>query len=126
MNRTLWLSRLLATCGVLESLVGVGLLVVPAVIVSLLVDAQLTDAGLFVARLAGGALLALGIACWFSRTAASSPAGRGVAGALLVYNIIACVLLGLVRLAPNTPILQLAAAALHGLLAAGLLIALLS
>jgi hypothetical protein len=126
MNKAPWLSRLLATCGVLEALVGVGLLIVPAMIVSLLTGAQLNDAGLFVARLAGGALLALGMACWFARATPSAAANRGVGGALLIYNVIACVLLALARVAPETPALQLAAAALHGLLAAGLLVALMA
>ena len=46
-----------------------------------------------------------------------------VAGALLVYNSVACVVLASARPAPATPALQLAAAVLHGLIAVGLLAA---
>jgi hypothetical protein len=124
MNEYAGLSRLLGIGAVAETLVGLGLLVVPSMIASLLLGAALTDGGLVVARLAGGGLLALGIACWFARTTPTAPAGLGVAGAFLTYNVVACVLLALARPEPATPTLQLIAAAFHGLLAVGLLVAL--
>lgn len=126
MNETTWLSRLLAMGAVLEIPIGVGLLVVPSSLASLLLGAPLFGAGLVVARLAGGGLLALGIACWFARSTPIGRAGLGVAGALLIYNIIACatLVLALPGLESRGP--SLGAAVLHGVLSVGLLVALLA
>jgi hypothetical protein len=121
MNETKWLSRLLGIGAVLETPVGFGLLATPSAIASLLLGSPLSDTGLVVARLAGGALLGLGIACWFARSAPIARAGLGVAGALLTYNIVACVTLVLVLPGPGSRALLLGAAVLHGLLAAALL-----
>jgi hypothetical protein len=126
MNPTAWLSRLLSIGAALEVPVGLGLLVAPSALAVLLLGAPLADAGLVVARLAGGGLLALGIACWFARSTPWGPAGFGIAGALLVYNVIACVVLALARPAPTVSVLQLGAAVLHGLIAVGLSVALLA
>jgi hypothetical protein len=96
----------------------------PSPLVALLLGAPLSGAGLVVARLAGGGLFALGIACWFARSTPTLRASLGVAGALLSYNIIACVTLVLAPPSPDSRALSLGAAVLHGLLAAGLLAAL--
>jgi hypothetical protein len=125
MNQTHWLSRLLVIGAALEAPVGLGLLIAPSALALLLLGAPLADAGLVVARLAGGGLLALGMACWFARATPSAPAGLGVAGAFLVYNVAASVVLALARPAPTTSPLQLGAAVLHGFLAIGLSVALL-
>jgi hypothetical protein len=82
MNETTWLSRLLVAGAVLEIAVGVGLLVAPSALASLLLGELLAGAGLVVARLAGGGLLALGVACWFARPTPIARAGLGVAVAL--------------------------------------------
>jgi len=121
MNSTKWLSRLLEIGAVLEVPVGVVLLAVPSPLASLLLGAPLSGTGLVVARLAGGALLGLGIACWFARSTPTARAGLGVAGALLTYNAVACVTLALAAPGPGSRTLTLGAAVLHGLLAAGLL-----
>lgn len=121
MNENSWLSRLLGIGAVLEIPVGLGLLAIPSPLVSLLLGAPLSGTALVVARLAGGGLLALGIACWFARSTPTTRAGLGVAGALLTYNIVACVTLALAPPGPGSRTLSLGAAVLHGLLAAGLL-----
>ena len=86
MNESHWLTRLLSIGGEREALIGLGLLAMPSAISSLLLGAPLTGVGPVVARLAGGALLALGISCWVASAALSSRMRNGVAGAFLIYN----------------------------------------
>ena len=122
MNRTKWLPLLLGIGAALEVPVGLGLLIAPSALATLLLGAPLSGAGLVVARLAGGGLFALGVACWFARSTPTLRASLGVAGALLIYNIVACITLVL-ALTPGSEsyALTLGAAILHGLLSAGLL-----
>ena len=54
----------LVLAAVAEAATGVALLIVPSLVGQLLLGAQLTDIGVTVARVAGIALIALGIACW--------------------------------------------------------------
>jgi hypothetical protein len=98
--------------------------VAPSPLVSLLLGAPLTGTGLVAARLAGGGLLALGIACWFARSTPTARSSVGVAVAFLIYNLVACVTLALATPVPVGRFLPLAASALHALLALGLLVAL--
>jgi len=125
MNSAKWLSRLLAIGAVLEIPVGLGLLAAPSQLASLLLGESLSGTGLVVARLAGGGLLGLGVACWFARSTPTAPAGLGVASGLLIYNVVACVTLALAPLVPASQVLTLGAAVLHGLLAVALLVVLL-
>jgi hypothetical protein len=120
MKETVWLLRLLGIGAVLETLAGLGLVVSPSPLVLLLLGAPLSDTGIVVARLAGGGLLALGIACWYARATPITRAGIGVAVAFLAYNIVACVTLALAQPVSTNRALLMGAAALHGLLAIGL------
>ena len=120
MNKSQWLARLLGIGALLEVPAGLGLLLIPSALTTLLLGAPLSDAGVVVARLAGGGLLALGIACWFARSPPITRAGLGVAGALLIYNIVACVTLVLALADPGNQALLLGAAILHGVLAVAL------
>jgi hypothetical protein len=125
MNRTKSLSLLLGIGAAMEVPVGLGLLIAPSALATLLLGEPLSEAGLVVARLAGGGLLALGIACWFARSTPAVPATLGVAGALLTYNVVACITLALaLPPEPGSYALTLGATILHGLLAVGLLAAL--
>lgn len=126
MSKSKWLSRLLEIGAFLEIPVGLGLLIAPSPLASLLLGAPLSGAGLVVARLAGGGILGLGIACWFARSTPSDRAGLGVVIALLIYNVVACIALFLAPAGQGTRALTLAIAVLHGLLAAGLLGALIA
>jgi hypothetical protein len=79
---------LLSVTGALEAATGLMLLVVPSVLVELLLGATPgTPAGVTVSRVAGVALLALGIACWLAREDAVGRATKGLLAAMLLYNV---------------------------------------
>ena len=66
---------------------GVALIVVPSAIVGLLIGGPLESAtALSVARLAGAALVTLGLICWFASRDSQSRAAAGVVAALVFYN----------------------------------------
>jgi len=71
----------------LEAATGLALVLSPSVPASMLLGASLdTPAGLVIARMTGGALLAIGTACWLSRNDEKSRAATGLIAALLLYN----------------------------------------
>ena len=122
MNTTVWLARILSTGGVLETGVGLALLVDPSALASLLLRSPLEGAGLVFARIGGGGLVSLGIACWCARETPLTPAGLGVSRAFFAYNLVACVTLAAARPAlASGGFPGLAASVLHGVLAAALL-----
>lgn len=78
----------------MEVAIGLALLVSPSLPVSLLLGVSLDTAGaLMVARVAGAALLSLGVACWLARDDGQSRATRGLIAAMLLYNVAATALL---------------------------------
>ncbi len=103
---------------VMEAGAGVALLVAPTLVIALLVAGPVTEAHVALGRLAGAALLSLGVACWWARADAASAASRALVVAMCVYNaaVIAVVLAGSFG-SPSRPIL-LAAVLLHGAMAA--------
>jgi hypothetical protein len=120
MGRTEWLRRILSIGGVVESGVGLVLVVDPSALAWLLLRAPLAGPGVAVGRLAGGALVGLGIACWSARRTPSTPAGVGSRFGFLVYNLVACPVLMLARPPWPAGLAALVASVLHGLLAAAL------
>jgi len=85
---------LLVVTAVIEAATGVVLLVSPSSVVAILLGASLdTPGGLVVARIAGAALLSLGVACWLARDAAQSRATKGLVAAMLLYNAAAVAVL---------------------------------
>jgi hypothetical protein len=127
MNNAVWLARILSIGGVLETGVGLGLLAAPSALASLLLRSPLAGPGVVFARVAGGGLLSLGIACWCARETPLAPAGLGVSWAFLMYNLVACVTLARARPAlASGGLPALGASALHGVLGAALLGALLA
>src|SRR5438477_7520786 len=79
---------LLKLTGIIETATGLGLMAVPSVVVRLLLGSPLdTSAAVMLGRVAGAALLALGVACWLARDDTQSRAARGLVIAMLMYNI---------------------------------------
>jgi hypothetical protein len=58
------MKRVLALAAVSEAATGVALLMVPSLVGQLLFGVELTGIAMTVARVAGIALIALGVACW--------------------------------------------------------------
>ncbi|MGY3694736.1 hypothetical protein ACVIGA_004816 [Bradyrhizobium sp. USDA 3240] len=78
---------LLAMMGAAEAATGLVLAVAPSFLVELLLGAAPgTAAGTTVSRVAGVAILAIGIACWLAREDAAGRAVRGLIAAMLLYN----------------------------------------
>jgi hypothetical protein len=79
---------------VLEAGTGLALVASPALPVWLLFGTALdTPTATAIARVAGAALLSLGVACWLVRHDAPSRAATGLTAAMLVYNIAVAALL---------------------------------
>ena len=85
---------LLNITAILEAVTGLGLLVIPSAVVTLLVGVPLdTPAGLVAGRIAGAALIALAVACWQARNGERGSPSTGVVQAMLFYNFAATAVL---------------------------------
>jgi hypothetical protein len=73
---------------------GLGLIAVPAVVVRLLLGAEIAGAAIPLGRMAGVALFSLGVACWLASFDVQSCAARGVVTAMVIYNLGAVLVLG--------------------------------
>jgi hypothetical protein len=78
------MKRLLAFTAVLEAATGLALMAAPTVAVRLLLGGEISGASIPLGRVAGLALLSLGIACWPRR----NPTGNTASAlwAMLTYN----------------------------------------
>jgi hypothetical protein len=84
---------LLGVTAQIEGGAGVALLGFPSATVAFLLGAPLdTPVAVTIGRIAGAALLALGVACWLARHAGPSRAARGLVAAILLYNVTAVAL----------------------------------
>jgi len=82
------MKKLLITTAIIESATGLILVSYPSVIAALLFGSSLdSSAALSVARVAGVALISLGIACWLGRDEKHSKAVNGLVTSMTVYNI---------------------------------------
>jgi hypothetical protein len=93
------MSRLLKFTAIIEAATGLGLIAVPAIVVGLLLGAEISGASIPLGRVAGAALLALGVACWLARDDMQSRAARGLVVAMLTYNIPATAVLAFAGIA---------------------------
>jgi hypothetical protein len=78
--------KILTFAAVVEVGTGLVLLINPAIVVTLLLGAEVSGAGTLLGRCFGIALLALGLACWpsWQRAESGAPAFR----AMLIYNVL--------------------------------------
>src|SRR6266404_8086678 len=81
------MKRFLTLTAIIEAATGLALIAVPAIVVRLLLGAEISGASILLGRVAGAALLALGVACWLARDDTQSRAARGLVVAMLMYNI---------------------------------------
>ena len=86
--------HLLIVTAIIEAPVGAALLCCPSALARLLLGAGLdAPAAMTLGRVAGAALLALGVACWLARQGAPSRAARGLTAAMTLYNLGVAVIL---------------------------------
>jgi len=79
--------KLLSVTGAAEAATGLMLALAPSLLVELLLGAAPgIAAGVTVSRVAGVAVLSLGVACWLARHDAAGRAARGLIAAMLLYN----------------------------------------
>jgi hypothetical protein len=88
------MKRLLVLTALIEVATGLGLIVVPAIVVRLLLSAEIFGAAIPLGRMAGVALLALGVANWLVSFDEQSCAARGVISGMVLYNLGAVLILG--------------------------------
>ena len=87
------MKRFLILTAIIEAATGLALIAMPAIVVRLLLGAEISGASIPLGRVAGAALLALGVACWLARDDTQSRAARGLVVAMLIYNIVATAVL---------------------------------
>jgi hypothetical protein len=85
---------LLMVTALVEGGTGLVLLALPTLLLALLLGVdQASPEAAFLARIAGAALLAGGVACWMGRSDQQSPAHFGLITAMLIYNVAAAAIL---------------------------------
>jgi len=93
------MNPLLIVTALIEVAAGLALLLLPSQTAWLLFGSPLgTPAALVVGRLAGVALLTLGVACWLGRSEEESRTGNALVGAMLLYNAAAVALIFYARI----------------------------
>jgi len=80
------MKKLLGLAAVLEAATGLVLIIHPSLVAQLLFGDGVSGAGMALSRVAGFALLALGVACWPGREVGSGSA-RSI-GAMLTYSLL--------------------------------------
>jgi hypothetical protein len=77
---------LLTIAAALECLAGLAFVLVPGIAIAQLLGAEAHRDALMIGRVAGVALLSLGIACWHARADAGGAARTGTLNAITLYN----------------------------------------
>ena len=88
------IKSLLIVTALIEAATGIALLVAPSVVVELLLGAGLSSPqSLVLGRIAGAALVSIGVACWMARKSEHSDARTGLVTGIFIYNVAVPVLL---------------------------------
>jgi hypothetical protein len=88
------LKELLLVTAVAEVVTGLALLGLPAIVLVALLGIQPASVEtLFVSRIAGAALFAIGVASFLARGDATLPAQRGLLSGILLYDVLVALLL---------------------------------
>jgi len=86
--------NLFIASAIIEFMTGFALIVLPSLTIELLLGLPPgNSSGVIAGRVAGAAIIALAIACWFAREDAQSRAAKGLITAMFLYNITALVIL---------------------------------
>jgi hypothetical protein len=111
------MNRLLKLTAIIEAATGLGLIAVSAVIVRLLLGAEISGASIPLGRVTGVALLALGVACWFASYDVQNRGARGLVSAMVLYNLGVVLILGTAGLqSPPAGIVLWPAVILHAVM----------
>jgi hypothetical protein len=111
-----WNRSVLGVAAAVEAVTGLFLLVFPHLVAKLLLAAEVTGVSIVIGRVAGIALLSLGVGCWFGRQEASC--GWALA-AMLLYNALVTPYLAFVGLGTEfVGVLLWPAVGVHGVLTA--------
>jgi hypothetical protein len=101
-NRSASLNALYTTTAVIELGTSLALLALPSPTVALLIGATpRTPPDLTLFRVAGAALLTIGAANWFARDDSRSLAAKGLAGAMVLYNLGVVLILSAAAIGPD-------------------------
>jgi hypothetical protein len=111
---------LLLITAFVEAATGVGLLYLPAAVFAVLLGLEHAAVeAILIGRLAGAALLGIGVASWMARTDVPTPAQLGLLTGILVYNVAGAMLLAFAgAVLKMAGVLLWPAVALHAILAA--------
>ena len=101
------MKKLLIFAAVSDASFGLILLVYPPIVIRLLFDSEIVGAGVLMSRIAGIALIALGVACWPDRNTLRA------FFAMLTYNLLAVLYLVYVGISGGAGILLWPAVAEH-------------
>ena len=111
----------LVVIAAVEAATGLGLLLLPSVPFALLLGLDsATVESIFVGRIAGAALLAIGAASWMARKDALNPSLFGLLAGILIYNTAVSILLVYAAVVLKmTGVMLWPTVAFHALLAVG-------
>lgn len=112
-------SHLFIVTAIIEGGTGLALVVAPSVVSTTLLGATLDPpVARVVARIAGAAMLSLGLACWLARSDGQSCAAQALVAAMLLYNVAAAAVLVYVGVGGMSGLGLWPAVLLHATLAA--------
>jgi len=96
------MKKLLTLTAVLESGTGLGMLIVPSVVTTIILGSPVdTTVALVISRISGFALIVIGFVCWINRNGELINSTKGLVGAIGLYNFGVIVVFVAVGLSPE-------------------------